>query len=45
MDSPFVLNRWKQELELWNRKYGGAENILDKAEGLGAFQEICTRLG
>jgi len=36
---------WKQELESWQGNYGGANDVMLMAEGLGAFNEICTRLG
>ena len=39
------LTLWKDELEQWDRKYGEAGGLMEKAEGLGAFQEICSRLG
>jgi hypothetical protein len=39
------LTLWKQELEQWDKRYGEAEDLIEKAEGLGAFQEICAKLG
>ena len=39
------LVKWKNELERWQQDYGGAKDLMVMAEGLGAFNEICTRLG
>ncbi|MFP3949932.1 MAG: hypothetical protein ACLFUZ_02445 [Candidatus Micrarchaeia archaeon] len=39
------LVKWKNELENWQQDYGEAKDLMVMAEGLGAFHEICTRLG
>ncbi len=39
------LVNWKNELERWQQDYGKAKDLMVMAEGLGAFNEICTRLG
>lgn len=39
------LMKWKNELERWQQNYGEANDLMVIAEGLGAFNEICTRLG
>jgi len=36
---------WKQALENWNVQYGETTEIVEMAEGLGAFQELCLNLG
>ena len=36
---------WKDALERWNVQYGETSELMEKAEGLGAFQEICFTLG
>lgn len=40
-----VLLAWKNELEAWQAAYGQTHDVVMMAEGLGAFNEICTRLG
>lgn len=39
------LMDWKEALEGWQRKYSETATIIDMAEGLGAYNEICIELG
>ncbi len=36
---------WKNALEQWDVQYGQSLEIVDMAEGLGAYHEICISLG
>jgi hypothetical protein len=36
---------WKNELEAWQQSYGSARDLMAMAEGIGAFNEICARMG
>jgi hypothetical protein len=39
------LMEWKGALEGWQSRYGETHSVIDMAEGLGAYHEICTSLG
>lgn len=39
------LMEWKGALEGWQERYGATTDIMDVAEGLGAYHEICLSLG
>lgn len=36
---------WKEALENWNVQYGETTELVEMAEGLGAFEELCLNLG
>ena len=36
---------WKEALENWHMQYGETTEVIEMAEGLGAFQELCLTLG
>jgi len=38
------LMDWKGALEGWEKKYSETATVLDMAEGLGAYSEICIEL-
>ena len=39
------LMLWKNALEKWHIQYGETSELIEMAEGLGAFQELCLKLG
>lgn len=39
------LMDWKEALEGWQKKYSESATVIDMAEGLGAYNEICVELG
>ncbi|MCP4647370.1 MAG: hypothetical protein GY852_06490 [bacterium] len=36
---------WKDALEIWHVQYGETAELTEMAEGLGAFQELCLKMG
>ena len=39
------LMEWKKALEQWQNQYGKSKDLMEMAEGLGAYHEICVSLG
>ena len=39
------LMEWKGALENWQAKYGTTRDVVEIAEGLGAYHELCVSLG
>lgn len=39
------LMDWKEALESWQKRYAETSTVVDMAEGLGAYNEICVELG
>lgn len=40
-----MLMEWKTALERWDSQYGKSRDLMEMAEGLGAYHEICVSLG